>query len=443
MRALRHFGVASFWTLIGALCAGYVSAQGIAAPTPMDIATAKAEAARVPEAMRVARSWSSIVDAKRTGDQPWDIQWHVDFAEPDRFHVRQASAGQYDEWITIGKDNYRSTGGGWIQESHEEPDLNRLFGADKFLHLLVTTDPISAGESVTPQDRNIILDYRVPLGPDFNLLSKGATGPSEVRIWINERTHRVVKGEVVVPTSTNGRNSQLMLQQSFTRYGAPIPIEAPPMQTALAQKLADLKTPEDLAQFIDTYYQHRRPELIGRAIELLPSSPDMNVPFAAGPTLAFFSEVFSANPDRLGEWQAIIDKQDARTKLFLLRALAWSKGGGVLAVEGHSTGTNDFYWGGFFATGNPVFIERLVGEMKYADERDNFQLWAAGATAKWSLASNARQHPLVRTILESEKSTADKQTQDMITEVLTRDPADLQREMRETLAKQRSAGKWK
>jgi len=81
--------------------------------------------------------------------------------------------------------------------------------------------------------------------------------------------------------------------------------------------------------------------------------------------------------------------------------------------------------------------------MKYADERDNFELWGAGATAKWSLASNARQHPLVRTILESGKSTADKQTQDMITEVLIKDPADLQREIRETVARQRAAGKWK
>lgn len=442
MRALRHFAVAVFCSPIVGVCAGYVSAQGTSSSTPMDVASAKAEAARAVGATRLARTHSSIVDAKQTGDQPWDIEWRVDFAAPDRFHVRQTSAGLYDEWITIGKDNYRSLGAVWIQRSNEEPDLNRLFGVDKFLHLLATTEPTSASESVTPQERSIILHYRVALGPDFTFLSKAATGPSEVGIWIDAQTHQVVKGEVVVQTSAKGKTSKLTLQQSFTGYGAPIRIEAPP-NAALAQKLPDLGRPEDLAQFIGTYYQHPRPELIGRAMELLPSSPDMNVPSAAGPTMAFFSEVFSANPDRLSEWQSTIDKQDARTKSFLSRAVVWSKEGGVLKVDGHSSGINDLYWGAFFATGKPVFIERLVGEMKYADERDNFELWGAGATAKWSLASNARQHPLVRTILESGKSTADKQTQDMITEVLTRDPADLQREIRETVARQRAAGKWK
>jgi hypothetical protein len=439
MRAVGHFAVAVFCTLIGAVCAGQESSSS----TPMDVATAKIEAARAVEATRLARTYSSIVDAKQTGDQPWDIEWRVEFAAPDRFHVRQASAGQYDEWITIGKENYRSIGVGWMKRSAEEPDVNRLLGVEKFLHLLATTEPISARESVTPQERSIILHYRVALGPDFTFLSKAATGPSEVRVWINEGSHQVVKGEVVMLASANGKNSKLALQQSFTGYGAAIRIEAPPIQTALAQKLPDLGRPEDLAQFIGTYYQHPRPELIGRAMELLPSSPDMNVPSAAGPTMAFFSEVFSANPDRLSEWQSTIDKQDARTKSFLSRAVVWSKEGGVLKVDGHSSGINDLYWGAFFATGKPVFIERLVDEMKYADERDNFELWGAGATAKWSLASNARQHPLVRTILESGKSTADKQTQDMITEVLIKDPADLQREIRETVARQRAAGKWK
>ncbi|GAC1414567.1 MAG: hypothetical protein NVSMB53_12640 [Gemmatimonadaceae bacterium] len=71
------------------------------------------------------------------------------------------------------------------------------------------------------------------------------------------------------------------------------------------------------------------------------------------------------------------------------------------------------------------------------------QLWAAGISAKWSLASYARQHPTVHAILESYKTNADKQIQELISELLTKDPADYQREMRETAARQRAAGKWK
>ena len=104
---------------------------------------------------------------------------------------------------------------------------------------------------------------------------------------------------------------------------------------------------------------------------------------------------------------------------------------------------NDLYWGAFFATGKTVFIERLLDETKYANQLDDKDLWAAGITAKWSLASNAREHPLVRTILESEKANADKPTQDLIADLLTKDPTDYQREARETSAKQHVAGKWK
>jgi len=70
MRAVGHFAVAVFCTLIGAVCAGQESSSS----TPMDVATAKIEAARAVEATRLARTYSSIVDAKQTGDQPWDIE---------------------------------------------------------------------------------------------------------------------------------------------------------------------------------------------------------------------------------------------------------------------------------------------------------------------------------------------------------------------------------
>jgi hypothetical protein len=222
-----------------------------------------------------------------------------------------------------------------------------------------------------------------------------------------------------------------------------IPLLIAVAQPAFGQKLPHLNRPEDLSAFTDTYYQHPRPELIARAIELSSRSADLQVPNAVGPTVAFFTEVFLANPDRLPAWKAVIEKQDARTRSLLTRAVDWAGEGGVLTVEGHSGGVNDLYWGAFFATGKPVFIELLLAETVYANQLDNMELWGAGITAKWSLASNARQHTRVHTILESEKASADKATQELINELLTKDPTDYQREMRAIAAKQRAAGKWK
>ena len=204
-----------------------------------------------------------------------------------------------------------------------------------------------------------------------------------------------------------------------------------------------LRTPEDFDAFTDTYYLQPQPEGIAYAISTLSPSGVLQIPQAVGPMTAFFSEVFAANPSRLAEWQQIIDKQPLVPKTALGRALSWSKAGGVLGLDGRSPEMNDLYWGAFFASGNPMYVRKLLELAPFAEERNDFNLWGAGSTAKWSLASNGRRHTLVRTILEGERRTADKRTQDLITELLTRDPARIKKEAFDIYAQQKAAGKWK
>jgi hypothetical protein len=105
--------------------------------------------------------------------------------------------------------------------------------------------------------------------------------------------------------------------------------------------------------------------------------------------------------------------------------------------------TNDLYWGAFFASGNPVYVKKLLQRVPLSEERDDFRIWVTGGTAKWSLASNAQQHPLVRSILEGERQSAGKRTQEIISDLLTGDPERFRQEMQETYAKQKAARKWK
>src|ERR1700682_2008236 len=204
-----------------------------------------------------------------------------------------------------------------------------------------------------------------------------------------------------------------------------------------------LRTPEDFDAFMNTYYLQPQPEAIAYAIRALSPSGVLQIPQAVGPIAAFFSEVLAANPARLGEWQAIVDKQPPVTTLALGRALSWSKAGGVLGLDERSPEMNDLYWGAFFASGNPAYVTKVLEMVPFAEERNDFNLWKTGASAKWSLASNARQHNLVRMILEGAKRAADKHTQDLITELLTRDPARIKEEMADIYAQQKAAGKWK
>jgi hypothetical protein len=45
------------------------------------------------------------------------------------------------------------------------------------------------------------------------------------------------------------------------------------------------------------------------------------------------------------------------------------------------------YWGAFFASGNTDYLKKLIDQLHYVDERDDFSLFMTGVTAEWSLAA--------------------------------------------------------
>jgi hypothetical protein len=203
----------------------------------------------------------------------------------------------------------------------------------------------------------------------------------------------------------------------------------------------ELKTLLDVSNFIKTYHLQPRPELIGNLIEAL--HPSGFLRNNINPLIGFFSEIFTANPNRLPQWQVLISKQDEQTKAALDHALSASKRGGVLNVSEHAAGPNDVYWGAFFASGNPKFVYRLVDQLRYFDERNDEALFLAGGGAKLSLASAAQAQPAVRSAIEDARTKADKRTQELISEVLAQNPESIKVEIKEILQKQREAGKWK
>ena len=84
------------------------------------------------------------------------------------------------------------------------------------------------------------------------------------------------------------------------------------------------------------------------------------------------------------------------------------------------------YWGAFYASGNPAYLRRLAGQLRFVDESPSF--WV-GATAMWSLARNAPGHPLVRVTLEAIRKETDPRTRDLIDDLLRKDPSSIKREI--------------
>jgi hypothetical protein len=231
--------------------------------------------------------------------------------------------------------------------------------------------------------------------------------------------------------------------RSLTAFSRSLCFLAPLLlgRPAAAQDNPQFHRLDDVSSFIQTYYQQPRPEVIGDLIRALSSVGLVQHPNAVPPLVAFLSEVFAANQSRMAEWRAIpIEDQTARQ--LVGQALNLSNYGGVMTKTGHSAELNDMYWGAFFATGSTAFLQKLVDQLHYYDERDNEALFLAGATAKWSLASNARSQPIVRSTLTGNTLATDQRTRDIVIQLLAQDPAQVKQETEEIVARQRQAGKW-
>jgi len=59
----------------------------------------------------------------------------------------------------------------------------------------------------------------------------------------------------------------------------------------------------------------------------------------------------------------------------------------------------DMLWSAFFATGDPVYVERIVGALELLIDDDQRRV-AIGQSAMWSLAANRDVHPIVKATCE-------------------------------------------
>jgi hypothetical protein len=211
---------------------------------------------------------------------------------------------------------------------------------------------------------------------------------------------------------------------------------------ARTESVVNIKTAQEAEAFTQSYYRHPSPATIANLIEALNRNAVFNRREATYPWIGFFSEVFADNQGMVSTWQALGARQDVPTAAVLKRALEVKQAGGVTSIVDHSPELNDMYWGAFFATGRDEFLMKLIDQLVLSDERTDFNLYLAGASAKWSLASNALSHPDVRAILESLPARFDKRTREIVAELLEQGAVRVRQEIRDVIATQRALGKW-
>jgi hypothetical protein len=195
-----------------------------------------------------------------------------------------------------------------------------------------------------------------------------------------------------------------------------------------------IKSAQDLEQWMSYYYLHPQPELLVNGLifadtnGLVASNPE--------PLAAFVSRVFAQNPKRIKTWvnqlQPTISVQSVP---MLLSALWWSntpegrealnelvqrlpeKSQGVIlgqmANSAQPIESRDFkseaivheLWAAYSATGDEKYVTRVMSVLPWSYDTNDINKLQIGGAARWSLASNAAQHPKVKQLCLKARDT--------------------------------------
>jgi hypothetical protein len=79
----------------------------------------------------------------------------------------------------------------------------------------------------------------------------------------------------------------------------------------------------------------------------------------------------------------------------------------------------DMLWGAFFATGEAVYVRRILGVLPWSNDPDkNVARMMVGSAARWSLKSHAPRHPKVMDICEEALAEAEGPLKTLLAEVI-------------------------
>ncbi len=232
--------------------------------------------------------------------------------------------------------------------------------------------------------------------------------------------------------------------QSWLKLIAALMILLLAVPSIASDRLDKITSDEDLNNFVLHYYLHPQPELVIPAIEyagtirLFTKHEEL-----ALPVTAFFSVLFSMYQESIDEWKKSVDQQDTQTQKFLIKAMG-NTPRQLAAQENSGMARNDIFWFAFFANGDTSYLDEIIGQLKYLEERKDFGLFLTAATAEWSLTSNSKNHLLVKATLETYKRNCVEENMCLIFDkILTQSPAQIEAEHREIISAQQKKGLWR
>lgn len=200
-------------------------------------------AARCADQLEKARSYGSLArildrgNKELAGRNSVGISWVLDHVEPDRYHVVQRSWGggpgyDFDEWITIGDSHFQFTGfwmEGLVLEAPgwDPRQQNRELGLLKYLQVLRGEQPVSADLYLYKGKHYYLLVYLFSADRHKEFPEFVASGPAQLRLWIDSESALLAQADFLPATNTPGREPDKEFEQVFVGYSGRIQIEPP------------------------------------------------------------------------------------------------------------------------------------------------------------------------------------------------------------------------
>jgi len=192
----------------------------------------------------------------------------------------------------------------------------------------------------------------------------------------------------------------------------------------------------NFSNILQTYYLYKDKDLVDKTIDFVNHSP-MSYKRLEPILTGFFGALFLYDKDVKKSFVSNFDKIEKPDIKELLVTLSSSNIDTLYSKTKITPEYNDMNWASYFATGNVKYIDNIISKVPYENERTDINLFLAGASAKWSLCSNASQDKLVKKHLNSLK---DKNKN--IKDILQEDPQYFKDKMVEILKEQKSKGIW-
>jgi hypothetical protein len=211
-------------------------------------------------------------------------------------------------------------------------------------------------------------------------------------------------------------------------------------QSTARDGAASIASLEEFGEFSQTYYSGPRPDLIPAALAFLDTSALISNPDRA-PLVMMSLSCILHRPELKGRsWDAELAKLHEPARGVIQQAI-FTEPDALLAKLPISPGRNDMNWACFFGSGEERYLDHIVEMLAYVDERQDPNAFLTGASAQWSLSSNARAHDEVKAKLERLRARKGP-LQKIAAETLAKSPDQIRSETTAVMKAQHQRGAW-